>query len=249
MVASTTSNNQGHINNQQQHHYNHNHDPTYYPNPYHRGRGGHYQHSFEKKERIEEEIKQSEINRYLMLAHTALYAIPPSLFLRQDDYLNKLKRLDLSNNFIQVIPREIALCVNLEELWLAYNPIEHFTYEIVKLSKLTVLDIKHTKIATLPSEVIDLQDLLEFDWRETPLEQNLRKDYKIPVNALSTLQEVFRNINIRKKTKDQLFHYLFGEHYIMDAYKDYAQKSVEVLVDVSFSFFFFLCIEYNAGLI
>ena len=212
-------------------HLHHNHDPIYYPNPHHRARG--YQHSLEKKERIEEEIKQSEMNCYLMLAHTALYSIPESIFLRQDNYLSKLKRLDLSNNYVKEIPKEIVLCENLEELWLSYNPIEIFTYEIVKLSKLAILDIKHTKIDSLPSEIIDLEDLLEFDWRETPLERNLREQHKIPVNELSTLQQVFRNINIRKKTKDQLFHYLFGEHFIMDAYKDYAHKSVEVLVDVS----------------
>jgi hypothetical protein len=210
---------------------NHNHDPGYYPVPNHAGRP--VQRSLEKKERIDEELSLSELSHYLMLAHTSLFAIPTSIFVRQDDYLTKLRRLDISHNCVHSIPKEIILCTNLRELWMSYNPIKEFTFEIVKLPRLEVLDIKHTKIHTLPSEVIDLSNLIELDWRETPLEKTLQEDFDVPVNDLLTLQTVFRNINIRHKTREALFAYLFGEHYVQDAYKDYAATSIDTLVDVS----------------
>lgn len=191
-----------------------------------------YQHNLEKRERVKEELEMTPLTQCISLPHCGLLRIPDSIW-SLEELLPKLRKLDLSNNHITAIPKDIKYLTNLRELWLSYNPITIFPQEIVTLKKLEVIDIRHTLIENLPTELVDLIYLIEFDWRETPLEKTLKDEHQIPTNALTTLQTVFRNINIRKKTKDSLFALLFGEHYIMDADKSYARDVIATFVDVS----------------
>lgn len=69
----------------------------------------------------------------ILIIHSSISILPIELF-----NLN-LVELDLSNNIIKVLPREIINLTNLEYLNLTYNDLSKLPKEILSLKKIRVL--------------------------------------------------------------------------------------------------------------
>ncbi len=85
----------------------------------------------------------------------------------------------LDQNQITIIPPEIGLLINLQELWLSCNQITIIPPEIGQLVNLQVLSIRDNQIKIIPPEIgqlINLQDLI--------LCQNQRKVAFLTFNIL-----------------------------------------------------------------
>ena len=186
--------------------------------------------SLEKTEKIREESKQSEYTNVIMLGHCCIKNFPIEIL--QLNTIQNLKRLDLSHNYIIEIPSSISVLVNLKELWLSNNPIEIFPKNIEYLTKLELIDINNTKIKTLPTEIALLEHLYEVDWRNTPLSAFLFETYEIIENDIFQLRTIFQQLHKRKVLETELFEYLYGEHFIMDADRPGIKEDIKLLVQV-----------------
>lgn len=184
-----------------------------------------------KEERIREEIKNAKFSQSLMLGHCYLHSIPMQIF--ADESLLNLRRLDLSNNSISVIPSSITILTNLRELWLQYNPVEEFIVDMHHMTKLEVIDISHTKIKDIPIEMALLENVYDWNWKNTPLSINLKEKHGIEVNDLVQFKEYLILANTRKDLELSLFEVLYGEHFVMDADKPHIRSRIKKLVKVS----------------
>lgn len=187
--------------------------------------------SLEKIEKIREESKQSEYTNVIMLGHCCIKQFPIQIL--QLNTIQNLKRLDLSNNYLSEIPSSISILVNLKELWLSNNPIENIPKSIEYLSKLELIDINNTKIKDLPTEISLLDHLYEVDWRNTPLSSFLLDTYQITENDIFQLRTIFQQLHTRKVLEIELFEYLYGEHFIMDADRPGIKEDIKLLVQVN----------------
>ena len=70
-----------------------------------------------------------------------------------------LKKLYLSINKIEKLPKEIWNLKKLEELFLNNNKINELSSEIGKLKKLKILDLSNNQIKKLPEEIWNLKKL------------------------------------------------------------------------------------------
>lgn len=181
-----------------------------------------------KEERVRDEIKNAAFSQSLMLGHCYLHSIPMQIF--TDESLLNLRRLDLSNNGINVIPSTITNLTNLRELWLQHNPIEEFIVHIHQMTKLEVIDISHTKIKDIPIEMALLVNVYDWNWKNTPLAINLKEQQGIEVNDLVQFKEYLILSNTRKDLESSLFEVLYGEHFLMDADKPHVRSRIKKLV-------------------
>ena len=70
-----------------------------------------------------------------------------------------MKDLNLSNNNINVLPKEVGELINLKLLWVSSNQIESLPSEIGNLNKLEALFINDNQLIILPSEICKLKGL------------------------------------------------------------------------------------------
>jgi len=188
--------------------------------------------TFEKTERIQDEMDLAILNQSIMFGHCGLHTVPEKLFdPNYTNVLEKLRRLDLSHNYLTILHERFSLFNNLRELWLGFNPITIFPKEILLLTKLEVLDIHNTYINELPTEIVNLKNLSCLDWRETPLANQLQTNHNIMINDLFALQITYQAIYTRKITKEILYSFLLNEHYVLDADKSYTKSTVLALVE------------------
>lgn len=191
-----------------------------------------HQRNLEKLDVIVEEMKYYPLTQTLMLGHCALIAFPRQIIVANDEENQvKLRRLDLSHNHIATLPTVLSKFSNLRELWLSYNPITIFPPVIATLSKIELIDIRATMIAEIPTFIVDLQELVALDWRDTPAVTNILSQHKVEVNNLQKIVTVFRNINIRRKAKQDLIIFLSGTHYILDVDKPYTESVIHQYVE------------------
>jgi Leucine-rich repeat (LRR) protein len=195
-----------------------------------------------KTQRIQEEFQFLNLTQTLMISHCGLTQVPEEEFQKADEeVIKRIRRFDMSNNFIPSIPSYILnTLTNLREIWLSNNPITIFPFELISLPLLETIDISNTKIAEVPMEIVELRQLVSFDWRNTPLLNNLLTTFEIEVNDLSNLRVVFQDLYTRKHVRKQLYEYLYGEFYIMDADKKYAALTILNLIEVLSDKFLFL---------
>ena len=102
--------------------------------------------------------------KHLNLSNQKLKKIPKEVF----EFPN-LRTLDLSNNKITEIPKEIGQLTKLEELNLTKNKIDELPKEIGNLSRLLVLKFRNNGLFTLPKEIGELGRLETVDLNGNPL--------------------------------------------------------------------------------
>jgi len=102
--------------------------------------------------------------KHLNLSNQKLKKIPKEVF----EFPN-LRTLNLSNNKITEIPKEIGLLTKLEELNLTKNKIDELPKEIGKLTRLLVLKFRNNGLFALPKEIGELGRLETVDFNGNPL--------------------------------------------------------------------------------
>ena len=185
--------------------------------------------NLEKSEKLREEVKASVFSNVLSASFCCLKSFPAQILVNES--IVKLRRLDLSHNFISEIPSSISILTSLRELWLQHNPLAKFPDGIQSLPKLELIDIAHTLVPELPTELANLTNLYEFDWRFTPLAESLTKR-GVDTNNVLALRKYLVNLDTRKQLESQLYEYLESEHYIQDADKKGISSLIAVLVEV-----------------
>lgn len=168
-------------------------------------------------EKTKQALEKAEKTKCLMLGHAGLTSVPMQRLMRTgEDMLSRIMRLDLSFNYITVLPREIGLLSNLQELWLQENPLTTLA-GISSLQQLEVLDIRNTRVSSFPSEIATLKRLYDMDWRETPVAEIIWRDYEIEANDLPAVMTVLQEQHTREVLEAQLLEALSGVKYMKEA--------------------------------
>lgn len=102
--------------------------------------------------------------KHLNLSNQKLKKIPKEVFL-----FPNLKTLDLSKNKITVLPSDIGLLTKLEELHLTSNKIEELPKEIGNLKRLRILKLRSNELYNIPIEIGQLSRLENADFNGNPI--------------------------------------------------------------------------------
>lgn len=134
--------------------------------------------------------------RYLRLADNMLGALPEEI-----GHLLLLKKVDVSNNIIDHIPSTIGACAQIHTLLLNDNRLSSLPAEISKLD-LTVFDISHNSISTLPVDWGRLGKLAEFKLNDNDVE-TVPREYG---NMTSLLRIDMRNNKVKTLPMELMKH-------------------------------------------
>ncbi|CAK5124961.1 unnamed protein product [Meloidogyne enterolobii] len=99
-------------------------------------------------------IKSRKYIEELLLNVNSIEELPPDLF-----RCTKIRKLDVSENKIKVIPTEIGMLFSLEELNLSKNEIVEIPEEIGCCQNLVCLDISTNILTGFPKSFVDLTNL------------------------------------------------------------------------------------------
>uniref|UniRef100_A0A1I8B7U7 PDZ domain-containing protein n=1 Tax=Meloidogyne hapla TaxID=6305 RepID=A0A1I8B7U7_MELHA len=99
-------------------------------------------------------IKSRKYIEELLLNVNSIEELPPDLF-----RCTKIRKLDVSENKIKVIPTEIGMLSSLEELNLSKNEIVEIPEEIGYCQNLVCLDISTNILTGFPKSFVDLTNL------------------------------------------------------------------------------------------
>ena|SRR5687767_1221120 len=102
--------------------------------------------------------------KHLNLSNQKLKKIPKEVFL-----FPNLKTLDLSGNKIEAMPADLGLLTKLEELDITKNKIDELPKEIGNLKRLRVLKARSNSLYALPKEIGQLGRLETADFNGNPL--------------------------------------------------------------------------------
>jgi len=114
--------------------------------------------------------------KHLNLSNQKLKKIPKEVFL-----FPNLKSLDLSGNKIESLPGDIGLLTKLEELILTKNKIDEIPKEIGSLKRLRVLKMRANSLYALPKEIGLLGRLETVDFNGNPI-WRLPEEFKTCTN-------------------------------------------------------------------
>jgi Leucine-rich repeat (LRR) protein len=114
--------------------------------------------------------------KHLNLSNQKLKKIPKEVF----EFPN-LRTLDLSNNKLTELPKEIGLLTKLEELNLTKNKIDEMPKEIGNLNRLLILKFRSNSLYVLPKEIGKLSRLEQVDLNGNPL-WRLPEEFKTCTN-------------------------------------------------------------------
>ena len=150
----------------------------------------------EKDERVREQTRYCDELKTLMLGYCGLTHFPLQV-LEKAGQVEKVTRLDLSQNYLTEISPRISEFTNLRELWLCNNlTLNSLPLELQYVTRLEVLDLRYTNISHLQKEFASLTNLNEVDWRDTPLELTL-KAQGVEVNDVFALKALLVALNER----------------------------------------------------
>lgn len=180
------------------------------------------------EEKVKDEMAKAIQTGMLYISHAALSSFPLSIL---NPSLEKIFRLDVSFNNIQVIPKEIVTLCNLKELWIHNNPISEIPACINGCPKLEVVDIRHTRINSLPPNIALLKKLVELDWKHTPLEEKLMLEYNVAAGDIAGLKAVYHGIHGRDAQKEILKDFFAGVHFLQEADKPNMTSLIANLVE------------------
>jgi Leucine-rich repeat (LRR) protein len=185
-----------------------------------------------KEHRIKQELKLSKFSNSISLPFERLFCVPPAI--ASIDWVTNIRRLDLSNNCISVVPDFITKLSQLKELWLQGNPISSFPAKIESMGHLEMIDIRNTKISAMPAELCLVKTLCFMDWRDTPAAEFYYKRYDVAANDLRGLISVLNNTHRRIGLERQLFLILSEEHFAKEADQPGIKDFIVGLVEVNF---------------
>ncbi|MDJ0800382.1 MAG: COR domain-containing protein [Calothrix sp. MO_167.B12] len=130
-----------------------------------------YAKSLDRQEEIVwnkiQEAKEKKLQE-LNLRYTGLYKIPYRFFERVFE-LKWLKVLDLSDNELTSIPKDITRLQNLTTLNLTNNRLTSIPKAITRLQNLTTLDLRNNQLTSVPEAISRLQNLTTLDLRNNQL--------------------------------------------------------------------------------
>jgi hypothetical protein len=113
---------------------------------------------------------------YLNLSRQGITVVPPEIFL-----FSNLEELTLNHNKLRAIPQKIGCLSALKILSFSHNEIQVLPDEIGDLTKLTHLEFEHNKVQRIPSAISALLDLMILDCRNNNIQtipseiRNLKK--------------------------------------------------------------------------
>jgi hypothetical protein len=185
--------------------------------------------------KIRDEIRKCKYAGVIYLSHCRLHDVPSKLLSASLDIQACLRRLDLSNNDIKMIPSGISEFSELRELWLQNNPIVTLPPQIELCTKLEIIDLKYTLVNELPSELSNIKGLYDLDYRETPFEQYIIKHYDIKATGstgLALVKRIFKDKYERQCLKAAIVEKLIGELYVKESDDPQTLGIVENMVEV-----------------
>jgi len=100
--------------------------------------------------------------------------------------LNKLIEVNLSMNNLKEIPKEFSLLTNLKKLDVSFNNLDKVPTTIFQLSKLTSLDLSHINITELPKQIGLLTNLTSLN-----LSKNNITELPKEVGLLTKLRKLY----------------------------------------------------------
>ena len=86
-----------------------------------------------------------------------------------------LKKLILSHNKLKKLPIEIGGLYNLVLLDLSYNELIEIPKEMGKLKKLLYLELNNNKLTNLPKEMGDIQNLQNLNISDTEIKKSIKE--------------------------------------------------------------------------
>jgi hypothetical protein len=166
-------------------------------------------------EEVNEELKKATTSHDLCVAHFRLNTFPQQLFLTPN-CVDTLRRLDVSFNYIEVLPKEIGLLTNLRTLLVGSNPITCLPEEIASLTKIEEMDIRNTRIAEVPLVVSVLKELFDLDWRDTPMAADFKKRYNLEPCDLHGLKHLLKKKHERETIEQEFTTFLENVKFVKD---------------------------------
>lgn len=101
--------------------------------------------------------------------------------------------------YIRIIPKQIYLLKNLQELYLSFNGIESLPITIGRLKSLKKLNLSFNKIKKLPKSIGDLKSL-----EELVLQKNELQELPESIGNLDNLKRLFLSENKLKKIPNSI---------------------------------------------
>lgn len=143
--------------------------------------------------------------------------------------LTRLKELQIHNNELTAVGKEIGRLTNLRELYLSDNRLTSLPSEIGGLCSLTNLDLENNELTTFPLELVHLTQLKE-------IELNKNKIVSLPaqIGALINLKRIHLTSNLLTAIPQELCRLSkLEELYLSDNALTFLPSEIENLTSLS----------------
>ena len=179
---------------------------------------------------VDQELKKSVASHDLCVSHFRLNQFPMQLFQAND--MEMLRRLDISFNYITVLPKEIGLLTNLRILLIGSNPISYLPEEIASLAKIEEMDIRNTKISEVPLVISVLKELFDLDWRDTPMATDFKRRYNLEPCDLHGLKDLLKRKHERETIEQEFTTFMENVKFVKDGAEMGARVFQPMVADI-----------------
>uniref|UniRef100_A0A7S3NQW4 Uncharacterized protein n=1 Tax=Aureoumbra lagunensis TaxID=44058 RepID=A0A7S3NQW4_9STRA len=184
-----------------------------------------YWRNEEDAQNLGEVYADADLSKSLNFGYKGLVAVPKVVF-----EMKHVRRLELNNNFLQVLSPAIGDMTLLEELWLNDNPLRLLPGRICKCEGLKVLDLSRTQITELPLELGRLNNTLhELELTDTPYIAS-----SSPLNTKRLLTELWRldeSQRLRNEIIDKVNNGIYREFT-----DEYSERINDIIDAVTYEF-------------